>query len=158
MLYEYKGNLYPEYIRDGNMTRWIEPFAKRFCVGDGLDVGPGRWKLEGAEGIEKTNWVSADSLPDYRWDYIYSSHCLEHLVNPVKTLEHWKSRLKKDGVIFLYLPHPDMEYWRPQNCRKHLHIWEPSEMAKILTDLGFVNVIHSERDLAWSYACVGWNG
>ena len=60
--------------------------------------------------------------------------------------------------MLLYLPHPDMEYWRPQNCRKHLHSWAPQEMATILNDLGFTDVMHSERDLAWSFAVVGFNG
>jgi hypothetical protein len=30
-------------------------------------------------------------------------------------------------------------------------------MAQIVSDLGFKNVIHSERDLAWSFAVVGFN-
>jgi hypothetical protein len=29
-------------------------------------------------------------------------------------------------------------------------------MAQIVSDLGFVDVIHSERDLAWSFAVVGF--
>jgi hypothetical protein len=29
-------------------------------------------------------------------------------------------------------------------------------MAEILRDLGFVNVLHGERDLVWSFACVGF--
>lgn len=28
-------------------------------------------------------------------------------------------------------------------------------MAVMLDDLGFIDVIHSERDLAWSFAVVG---
>src|SRR5690606_29260652 len=90
------------------------------------------------------------------WDYVFSSHCLEHLVNPIAALEHWKSKLKPGGVLFLYLPHPDMRYWLPQNCRKHLHTWKPEEMAQILRDLGFANVIHSERDIAWGFTVIGF--
>jgi hypothetical protein len=29
-------------------------------------------------------------------------------------------------------------------------------MAEILRELGFVNVMHSERDLAWGFAVVGF--
>jgi len=29
-------------------------------------------------------------------------------------------------------------------------------MAQILLDLGYVDVIHGERDLVWSFAVVGW--
>jgi hypothetical protein len=49
-----------------------------------------------------------------------------------------------------------MEYWLPQNNRKHLHSWRPEEIEKLLQDLGFVNVIRSERDLAWGFAAVGF--
>ena len=96
------------------------------------------------------------SLPDEKYDYIFSSHCLEHLVDPISALEHWKSRLKQCGVLFLYLPHPDMEYWLPQNCRKHLHAWQPEEMWKIVDDMGFYDVIHSDRDLAWGSPDRDW--
>lgn len=97
-------------------------------------------------------------LPEGEFDFIFSSHCLEHLDNPVAALEHWKTRLKPGGVLFLYLPSPQMEYWRPQHCRKHLHQWQPVDMAQLVSDLGFVDVIHSERDLFWSFAVVGFNG
>lgn len=96
------------------------------------------------------------NLPDGKWDFIFSSHCLEHLTNPVAALEHWKSKLCAGGVLFLYLPHPDMTYWLPQWNRKHLHSWRPEDMETMLRDLGFVDVIRSERDLAWSFAVVGF--
>jgi SAM-dependent methyltransferase len=97
------------------------------------------------------------ALPEGEFDYVFSSHCLEHLVDPVKALEHWKTRLKKGGVLFLYLPHPDMKYWLPQNCRKHLHSWAPEVMAELVRDLGFENVIHSQRDIAFGFTVIGIN-
>lgn len=156
MIFEYKGNLYPEYIRNGNACRFITPIAQQFCVGNGVDVGPGKWPLPGAIPVDISNEHSAMALPDGEFDYVFSSHCLEHLKDPVAAIEHWRERLKPGGVLFLYLPHPDMEYWLPQNCRKHLHSWKPGDIRKLLIDLGFVNVIHSERDLAWSFAAVGF--
>lgn len=162
-IFEYRGALYPEYLKTGNAMQFIAATAAHFCKGRGLDVGAGRWPLPGAEQIEngklngKTTLYAADYLPAGEWDYIFSSHCLEHLPNPVATLEHWKTRLKLGGTLFLYLPHPAMEYWRPQNCRKHLHLFYPADVAQMLRDLGFVDVIHGERDLAWSFAVVGFN-
>jgi len=91
------------------------------------------------------------------YDYIFSSHCLEHLADPISALEYWKTKIRKGGVLFLYLPHPEMEYWLPQNNRKHLHSWYPEDMVKIINDLGFTDVIYSERDLEWSFAVVGYN-
>lgn len=158
MLFDYKGDTYPVFLRTGNAMQFIAPFAKHFCKGVGLDVGCGAWPLPGAVPIELKNGDDAMSLPWGPWDYIASSHCLEHLVNPVAALEHWKDSLRPGGVLLLYLPHPAQKYWRPQNCRKHLHAWEPKAMAEIVRDLGFVDVIHSERDLAWSFACIAYKG
>jgi len=156
MIFEYKGSIYPEYLKHGNACQFIIPIAKQFCQGSGFDIGPGVWPLPGAVEVDLTDDRDGNDLPEGEVNYIFSSHCLEHQIDPISTLEHWKSRLKSGGVLFLYLPHPDMEYWLPQNNRKHLHSWTPKEMAKILEDLGFKNVIHSERDLMWSFSVVGW--
>jgi SAM-dependent methyltransferase len=156
LIYEYRGCLYPEYLKHGGASRLIEPVALHFCRGDGLDVGCGQWALPGAVGIDLKNGTDALNLPGGPFDFIFSSHCLEHLTNPVQALEHWAGRLRPGGVLFLYLPHPDMEYWLPQNCRKHLHQWWPEDMEDLVRDLGFVDVIRSDRDLAWSFAVVGF--
>lgn len=154
-LFTYKGELYPEYLKNGNAMQFIAPTALQFCKGRGLDVGAGKWPLPGAVPIDRSTG-GAYELPEGSWDYVFSSHCLEHLENPVAALEHWKTRLLPGGTLFLYLPHPEMAYWRPQNCRKHLHLFWPKDVASMLRDLGFVDVIHGERDLAWSFAVVGF--
>lgn len=155
-MYKYKGNWYPDYLKDGNAMRFIQPVAEQFCKGVGLDVGCGDWPLPGAVGIDRKMNHDVNAVPHGPWDFIFSSHLLEHLANPINTLEHWQANIKPGGVLFLYLPHPDMAYWRPQNCRKHLHSWYPTQMACMLIDLGFDNVIHSERDMAWSFSAVGF--
>ena len=157
-MYEYKGKKYPDYLQHGNASQFIDAIAKQFCKGPGLDVGGGRWPLYGSikHDVEEGG---AYALPDEKYLYIFSSHCLEHLEDPIRALEEWRGHLLERGVLFLYLPHPDMEYWLPQNCKKHLHSWQPQEMSQIVSDLGFENVIHSERDLNWSFAVTGvWTG
>lgn len=160
-IYEYEGDLYPEYLKHGNAMQFIAPVALQFCKGRGLDVGAGKWPLPGAEAIDAI-WEmgkqegDAYCLPGTDWDFIFSSHCLEHLEDPVTALEHWKTRLRPGGVLFLYLPHWKMRYWQPQKNRKHLHTWTPPQIAELLRDLGFVDVIHSGRDMAWSFAVVGF--
>jgi SAM-dependent methyltransferase len=157
-VYRYKGNLYPEYLKSGNANAFIEPFANYFCKGEGLDIG-GFFKctFPGARPINILNGDEFDAyhLPDEKYDYIFSSHTLEHLHDCVDALKCWKGHLKENGVLFLYLPHPDMEYWLPQNNRKHLHLFHPEDIHKLLKDLGFKHILRSERDLYWSFAVVG---
>lgn len=155
-LFEYRGQKYPEYIRHGNACQHIVPTALQYCVGRGVDVGAGKWPLPGATPVDLVYHTDALALPGEDWDYVFSSHCLEHLYDPVEALLHWRGKLRPGGVLFLYLPHPDMRYWRPENCRKHRHMFWPDDVAQMLCDLGFDDVIHSERDLAWSFAVVGW--
>lgn len=156
MIFEYKGQKYPEYIKHGNACQYIAPIALQFCKGKGLDVGAGRWPLHKAIPVDIANGCDAMALPEGEFDFVFSSHCLEHLSNPVGALEHWKSRIKPGGVLFLYLPHPDMTYWLPQHNRKHLHSWFPVQIEQLLNDLGFVDVLVSERDLAFGFAAVGF--
>lgn len=155
-IYTYEGSFYPEYLKHGNVMQFVAPVAAHFCTGRGLDVGCSRWPLPGAQGVDLATGGDAMELPGELWDYIFSSHCLEHLVNPVAAIEHWRSKLREGGVLFLYLPHPDMIYWRPENCRKHLHLFQPEYVASMLGKLGFGPVLHSERDMAWSFTVVGY--
>lgn len=164
-MFYYQGKLYPDYLKRGNAVQFIVPTAAHFCKGRGLDVGAGRWPFPGAIAVDTVNPVEenntgfdAYNLPLGEYDYVFSSHCLEHLPDTIGALEHWQTRLRPGGVLFLYLPHPDMTYWRPQNCRKHLHMFWPEDVAEMLRNLGFVDVIHSERDLMWSFAVAGYNG
>jgi len=156
LLYEYDGAIYPDYLRDGNACRFIMPIAQHFCVGRGVDVGCGEWPLPGAIPVELKRGGDAMTFEHCDLDFVFSSHSLEHLVDPVGALQHWMRALKPGGVLFVYLPHPDMRYWNPTRNRKHLHMWMPEQMADMVRDLGFVDVIHSERDLAWGFATVGF--
>jgi len=161
MVYNYKGSIYPEYLKNGNAVGHIEQIASQFCKGKGLDIGGFYgWTLPGAIPINIADKIldyDAYNLPAHsELDYIFSSHCLEHLTDPIKALEYWIDHLMSGGTLFLYLPHPDMAYWRPENNRKHLHMWQPSEMADIFNALGLENVINSERDMYWSYSVVGF--
>lgn len=165
-LFTYAGTRYPDYLKRGNAMQFVEPFARRFCVGKGVDVGCGEWPLAGAIPVELKHGLDAYKLPREctELDYVFSSHCLEHLTDPFTALEHWRDRLKRPeqvvepGVIFLYLPHPDMRYWRPEHCRKHRHLFHPEDVVAMLRALGFKDILCSERDLAWSFAVVGHRG
>lgn len=157
LLYVYNHSIYPDYLKRGNACRFIVPTALEFCKGRGFDVGAGRWPLPGAIPVDIANGVDAYHLPEGDGlDFVFSSHCLEHLPDPVRAIEHWRERLRPGGCLFLYLPHPAMRYWNPQNCRKHLHLFHPEDVAQMVRDLGFVDVIHGERDLAWSFAVAGF--
>lgn len=154
---EFNGKLYPGFQAEGNASQFAIPFAKKFCIGRGVDIGfcKEEWKFPGAIGVDTfTTPYTAYNLPD-SLDYIYSSHCLEHLDDWVKVIEYWSSRLVKGGILFLYLPHKDQEYWNPWNNRKHIHLLDSDNVKKCMERFGFSNIFFSERDLNHSFMIVG---
>lgn len=156
---QYKNKIYPKFQDEGNASQFAIPFAKHFCDGVGYDIGCNRldWAFPGAMAIDllfDDEW-EAYNLPDTKVDYVYSSHCLEHLPDWVKALDYWTSKLKDGGTLFLYLPHYKQEYWRPWNNRKHVHIFTPEILKDYLYDRGYTNIFVSDKDLNDSFMVVG---
>jgi predicted SAM-dependent methyltransferase len=156
---DYNNKTYPHFQSEGNASQFSIPFAKHFCEGKGYDIGCNRleWAYPGAQPIDLLfdNPWDAYNLPDGEVDYIYSSHCLEHLPDWVKALDYWTSKIKSGGVLFLYLPHYNQEYWRPWNNRKHTHIFVSEIIKDYMTDRGYINIFHSDRDMNDSFMIVG---
>lgn len=155
---EYKNGKYPAMQKRGCASQFAIPYAKHFCKGIGYDIGFGKeeWKFPNAIGIDKSlmNGYSAEHLPDSAVDYIFSSHCLEHVNDWVTTLEYWVSKLKANGVLFLYLPDFSQKYWRPWNDRKHRSVLTPEIINEFLIDHNMKNIFVSGIDLNNSFMVV----
>lgn len=156
---EFNGINYPKFQSEGNAAQFAIPFAKYFCSGKGLDIGcmHKQWAFPGAWPIDKNfpDEYDAFNLPDGLFDYIFSSHCLEHLNDWVAALDYWTTKISSGGVIFLYLPHYSQEYWRPWNNRNHLH----SLHGEVLRDYfeskrSYNNIIVTGHDLNSSFYIV----
>lgn len=173
----YNEKVYSKFQSSGNAARFIIPFAKEVCIGHGLDIGYGKkeWKFIDAHGIEPSikddgygfdyngGRFNATNLPEcalnhqknFLWDYIFSSHCLEHLDDWIRVLDYWYKNIRVGGVLFLYLPSYDQEYWRPWNNTKHKNIFTPTIMYDYFIHKGFKNVFVSGIDLNNSFAIMG---
>jgi predicted SAM-dependent methyltransferase len=156
---EYKGQLYPKLQSVGNASQFAIPFAQHFCKGIGYDIGCNRieWSLPGSIPIDIAfdDPYEAYNLPEQSVDYIYSSHCLEHLTDWVAALDYWTSKIKPGGTLFLYLPHYDQVYWRPWHNRKHRHVLTPQIVKDYMQDAGYDPIFVSEKDLNYSFMVVG---
>lgn len=157
-LIEFQNEKYPAFQATGNASQFSIPFAIHFCKGKGYDIGycKEEWKFPGAIGIDigLNNGFDANNLPDKEVDYIYSSHCLEHVDNWTQTLELWLSKLKTGGILFLYLPDFSQKYWRPWNNYKHKHCFTPYIIQTFLTDKNMKNIFVSGIDLNNSFIAV----
>lgn len=159
-----EGVEYLAHESEGNAARWIMPMAEYYCKGAwGLDIGCSKpeWKFPNAIPVDP--WLpnefdknDAMDLPTSAtgWDYIFSSHCLEHIKeNWMNVLDYWLSKIKVGGIIFLYLPHSSQRYWQPRNNRKHIHSFSGDEIGEYLKGLGH-QVFVSGVDLNHSFAVV----
>lgn len=61
-------------------------------------------------------------IEDSSYDFILSSHSLEHIANPLKALNNWKRVLRRNGFLLLVLPDKDrtFDYRRPVTTLAHL--------------------------------------
>jgi predicted SAM-dependent methyltransferase len=155
---EFSGDKYPKFQTLGNASQFSIPFAKYFCKGYGYDIGfcKEEWKFPNAKGIDLSlnDGYHANNLPDEKVNYIYSSHCLEHVDNWSETLEYWINHLHINGIIFLYLPDYSQKYWRPWNNKKHKHCLTPELIKGFLNDHDMDNIFVSGIDLNNSFMVV----
>jgi len=155
----YKNSFYPAFQGEGYAAKFAIPYALSVCKGSGYDIGCGRldWSLPGAIPIDPVideEW-HANKLPLSKVDYIFSSHCLEHIPDWVTTMDYWRDHLNPNGVLFLYLPDFSQEYWRPWNNRKHLHVFTPDIIRSYMHSRGYQKVFVSGVDLNNSFMAMG---
>jgi SAM-dependent methyltransferase len=156
---EYRGINYPEFQSKGNASQFAIPFAKHVCVGNGYDIGcmKKEWSLPGSTPIDISfeDGYHATNLPNIGVDYIFSSHCLEHLDNWVDVMDYWYDVLNDNGTLFLYLPDYSQEYWRPWNNKKHKNIFTPEIISDYMKQKGYINIFKSGVDLLNSFMVMG---
>ncbi len=91
--------------------RTRETFFEKYCNGSGLDIGFGGDLLtQNCVGwdFEHGNAQSLKGIADLKFDFVYSSHTLEHMTNPHISLMNWWRVLKRGGYLLLYVPHRDL--------------------------------------------------
>jgi SAM-dependent methyltransferase len=127
----YDGEFYPDYLCVGGNARAIRRIASQWCRGRGLDVGAGFWPLQGSTPVDTgcgpglANRI--EDVPARSQDYVFSSHCLEHIAAWEAALDEWIAKVRPGGVVFLYLPHPSCGLWRVDNpLMRGVHLWQPT--------------------------------
>lgn len=155
----FQDEVYPAFQSQGNAAKFAIPFAREVCKGTGYDIGCNRleWKFDKSVPIDPLIDLAYDAynLPFFGADYIFSSHCLEHLRDWVEALDYWAQHIIKGGVLFLYLPDFSQKYWRPWFNRKHKHVLTPNIINTYLQDSKqYCNIFISQIDLNNSFMVI----
>jgi SAM-dependent methyltransferase len=95
-------------------------YVRRYFVGDGVDIGgkPDPLILYREFFPQMGNvrtWDMDDgdaqymhSVADEHFDFVYSSHCLEHLNDPCEGIRNWFRILKPGGHMLISIPEEDL--------------------------------------------------
>ena len=89
----------------------LNEFEINLFNGKGIDIGCGLdpimptarpFDMVDGDANEITKYV------DEEYDYVFSSHCLEHMHNPIDAIQEWWKLVKKDGHLIFTVPDEDL--------------------------------------------------
>lgn len=87
------------------------PLERSILSGKGIDIGCGpdplspdvkAFDLKDGDANEITKYV------DEVFDFVYSSHCLEHMREPTKAILEWWKLVRPGGHLFILVPDEDL--------------------------------------------------
>jgi SAM-dependent methyltransferase len=154
--------------------------AHRYCKGEGIEIGAAAHNPFGLDtinvdmndGVAETPYTQeqmrlcgsvakvdvvapGDSLPfeDCSYDFVVSSHVLEHFSNPIGALLEWDRVIRPGGVIFAIVPHKErtadstrerttLEHliddfrnppaYEAGDAYSHQHVWVAEDMVELV--------------------------
>ena len=138
-----KASMYPGYLSSHNAKRGIESFALEYVKGNALDIGAGANPLRGTRSIDNNKEENAYNIleKDNSVDFVFSSHCFEHLDVPNDCIKEISRVLKNDGILLIYLPHPACELWSKKVNENHVSFFGPTNGKKFLRTKGLLYLI-----------------
>ena len=95
-------------------------FATTYFRGDGIDIGAGKDPLSKyyqqfplMTSLNAYDWEDGDSqfmegVPDNHFDFVHSSHCLEHVNDPLEAFTNWIRICKPGGHLIIMVPDEDL--------------------------------------------------
>ncbi len=128
-------------------------YAERWFVGSGIDIGAGPDSLGNQDAhfprMHCRDWdtqhgdaMYLHSIPDEAFDFVYSSHCLEHTLDARVALVNWWRVLKPGGHLVVVVPDEDLYergVWPPNKNATHywsFTIWKRSSWSPKSLNVG----------------------
>ncbi|WP_084161695.1 class I SAM-dependent methyltransferase [Methylocaldum szegediense] len=114
----------------------------------GVDIDPEVIKNGRSKGfLVRHGGIEAYADEKESFDLITISHVIEHLHDPVNTLSQAYTLLKPGGILWLATPNIDSygharygRHWRGLEPPRHLVVFNPKALRKLLSDLGFQQI------------------
>jgi SAM-dependent methyltransferase len=142
--------------------RQLEGFFQTYCTGRGLDIGYGGDLLvPNCQGwdIEHGDAQTLEGVKDSSFDFVYSSHTMEHMVDPIIALHNWWRVVKPDGYLILYIPHRDLYEKKPtlpsrwNLDHKHFFLLDRDEFPDTKGILGLIETALTGFEIIYAKEC-----
>jgi SAM-dependent methyltransferase len=104
-----------------------KPAGRQYIL-DGTDLGP---------------------IPDQSYEFVLSSHNLEHIANPLKALYEWIRVLKPNGYLILVLPDRHRTFDRFRDVTRLDHMIEDFRNQTAESDTTHYQEVIDKHDLSW---------
>jgi SAM-dependent methyltransferase len=111
---------------------------------DGGDFRPGSRRL-GTQFLREAN--NLEGLADDHYDFVVSSHLLEHVANPLGALREWRRVCRPDGYLLLVLPHRDGTFDHRRTTTSMEHLKDDDAHSRPEDDETHLNEVLSLHDL-----------
>lgn len=139
-----------------------EGFFNKYCQGKGLDIGYGGDPV--VPGVKGWDWEHGDAqrlrrLKDETFDFVYSSHVIEHMTIPAVALKNWWRVLKRGGYLIVYGPHRDLyekKKYLPSNWNqdhKHFYLLDRDESPDTKGIIPLIERVLPEGKIIYAKEC-----
>jgi len=122
----------------------------KYLHGNGIDIGAGNDCLVIPDGTvmafdkPQGNAQTLDTLEDDQFDFVYSSHCLEHLDDPLVAVENWIRVCKPGGFIYIVVPHEtfyEKDTWPSKFSTEHKWSFTPVESSNLPKNIVLLDLV-----------------
>lgn len=147
----------------GQESSKIAHLVVPYAQGRGLDIGVGTQKcwpeMIGVDSLKDyggqrppsvdvvSNGEDLSLFGDKSFDYIFSSHFLEHVVDYKACLKEWWRTLKVGAHLILYLPHANLypKIGEPGSNPDHKHDYMPDDIINAMKEIGSWELLENEE-------------
>jgi predicted SAM-dependent methyltransferase len=143
------------------IRRKDKPKYQEYFTGKGVDIGCGddcisKFKSDfpAMESCREYDLVHGDgercqNLLDETFDFLHSSHCLEHLKDPVRGMKNWIRVVKNGGFLVITVPDETMyekDVWPSRLNSQHYWSFRFNKENERSTSLEVVNFFSQFKD------------
>ncbi len=133
-------------MREASKTReYFGILEKKVFQGEGIDIGCGNDPILPQVARFDVADGDANDICQYvhrQFDFVFSSHCLEHMRDPFHAIKQWWNLVKENGYLYIVVPDEDLyEQGHFPSKYNSDHKWTFTLLKQRGTNIRSVNII-----------------